>query len=184
MPPSSPVPGYVAGTWDIDPYHSEVGFIAKHLMVSKVRGRFTEFSGEIVTAADPTESSVTVTIEPASITTGIDQRDDHIRTADFLEVEAHPTMTYRSTGVRQADDGWIVDGELTLRGVSRPVPLTVEPNGFGPHPAGTVAGFSATAEINRRDFGVSWSATLDGGGVVVGDVITITLEIEAVLRTD
>jgi polyisoprenoid-binding protein YceI len=180
---TSTVPGYVAGTWDIDPVHSEVGFAVRHMMVSKVRGKFTTFSGQIVTGENPLESSVTAEIELASIDTGAQQRDDHIRSADFFEVETYPTMTYRSTGIRTDGDDYIVDGELTLKGVTKQVPLTLELNGFGPDPyGGTRAGFTATTEINRREFGVNFSAPMQNGGAVVADKITIHLEIEAVLK--
>jgi polyisoprenoid-binding protein YceI len=177
------IPGYVAGTWSIDPVHTEVGFAVRHMMVSKVRGRFRTFSGQIVTGENPLDSSVTAEIELSSIDTGNEQRDAHIRSADFFEVENYPTMTYRSTGVRQHRDGYIVDGKLTLKGVTKDVPLTLELNGFGPDPyGGTRAGFSATAEINRRDFGVNFAAVMETGGAVVSDKITIHLEIEAVLQ--
>ena len=177
------VPGYTAGTWSIDPVHSEVGFTVRHMMVSKVRGKFTAFSGEIVTAPDPVDSSVTAEIDLISITTGSDQRDAHIRSADFFETDTYPTMTYRSTGLRHAGDGYVVDGKLTLKGVTRDVPLTLELNGFGPDAyGGTRAGFTATAEISRSDFGVNWNAAIEGGGVVVSDKVTIQLEIEAVLQ--
>lgn len=177
------IPGYRAGTWTIDPVHSDVSFSVRHMMVSKVRGRFATFSGELVTAENPLESSVTASIDLTSIDTNNAQRDDHIRSKDFFEVESFPTMTYRSTGVRQDDGDWIIDGELTLHGVTRPVALAVELNGFGPDAFGGFrAGFSATTEINRRDFGIDISMPLDGGGVVVGDKIQISLEIEAVLN--
>jgi polyisoprenoid-binding protein YceI len=177
------IPGYTAGTWAIDPVHSEVGFSVRHMMVSKVRGRFTTFSGEIVTGADPLDSSVTAEITLDSIVTGQEQRDAHIRSADFFDVENHPTMTYRSTGLRHGGNGYVVDGQLSLRGVTRDVPLALELNGFGPDPyGGTRAGFTATAEISRSDFGVSYNAAIEGGGVVVGDKVTIQLEIEAVLK--
>jgi polyisoprenoid-binding protein YceI len=175
------IPGYEAGTWTIDPVHSEVGFSVRHMMVSKVRGRFTKFSGEIVTADDPTQSSVTAEIDLSSISTGQEQRDAHIRSADFFEVETYPTMTYRSTGIRVADGEYVLAGELTLKGVTRSVPLHLEINGFGPDPFGGVrAGFTATGEINRRDFNVSFSAPMANGGVVVADKIQLQLEIEAV----
>jgi polyisoprenoid-binding protein YceI len=177
------IPGYVAGTWAIDPVHSEVGFAARHMMVSKVRGKFRTFSGQIVTGADPLDSSVTAEIELASIDTGHEQRDAHIRSADFFEVETYPTMTYRSTGVRRDGDRYILDGELTLKGVTREVPLALELNGFGPDPyGGTRGGFTATGDINRRDFGVNFSAVMETGGAVVSDKVTIQLEIEAVLQ--
>jgi polyisoprenoid-binding protein YceI len=177
------VPGYVAGTWTIDPVHSEVGFAVRHMMVSKVRGKFKTFSGELVTGENPLDSSVTAEIDLASIETGAEQRDDHIRSADFFEVETYPTMTYRSTGVRADGDDYVVDGELTLKGVTKQVPLTLELNGFGPDPyGGTRAGFTATTEINRRDFNVNFSAPMQNGGMVVADKVTIHLEIEAVLK--
>ncbi|HEY7014263.1 MAG TPA: YceI family protein [Streptosporangiaceae bacterium] len=176
------IPGYVAGTWTIDPVHSEIGFSARHMMVSKVRGKFANFSGEIVTGDDPLGSSATAEIDLTSISTGNEQRDAHIKSADFFEVETYPTMTYRSTGVRFEDGEYVLDGELTLKGVTRNVPLTLELNGFGPDPyGGTRAGFTATGEINRRDFGVNFNAPLQNGGVVVSDKITLNLEIEAVL---
>lgn len=175
------IPGYEAATWTIDPVHSEVGFSVRHMMVSKVRGRFTTFSGEIVTAEDPTKSSVTAEIDLSSINTGNDQRDAHIRSADFFEVETYPTMTYKSTGIRIEDGEYVLDGELTLKGVTRSVPLRLEINGFGPDAYGGVrAGFTATGEINRRDFNVNFNAPMANGGAVVADKITLQLEIEAV----
>jgi polyisoprenoid-binding protein YceI len=178
------IPGYVAGTWNIDPVHSEVGFSARHMMVSKVRGRFTKFTGQIVTGEDPLASSATAEIDLSSISTGNEQRDAHIRSADFFEVETYPTMTFRSTGVRADGDTFILDGELTLKGVTRNVPLELELNGFGPDPyGGTRAGFTATGEINRRDFNVNFSAPMETGGAVVADKITLQLEIEAVLAS-
>jgi len=175
------IPGYEAATWTIDPVHSEVGFSVRHMMVSKVRGRFGTFSGQIVTAEDPTKSSVTAEIDLASISTGQEQRDDHIRSADFFEVETYPTMTYKSTGVRVDDGEYVLDGDLTLKGVTRSIPLRLELNGFGPDAyGGTRAGFTATGEINRRDFGVSFNAPMANGGVVVSDKVSLHLEIEAV----
>lgn len=179
------VPGYVSGSWTIDPVHSEVSFLVRHMMVSKVRGSFRSFSGQIVTADDPTQSSVTAEISLASIDTGNEQRDNHVRSADFFDVAQFPTMTYRSTTIRSTVDGFEVDGELTLKGITRSVPLSLELNGFTPDPyGGTRVGFSATAQINRRDFGVDIAMPMDGGGVVVGDKVSIVLEIEAVLDAD
>jgi polyisoprenoid-binding protein YceI len=177
------VPGYLAGTWVIDPVHSDVGFTVRHMMVSKVRGRFARFEGEIVTGADPLQSSVNATIDLTSIDTNNEQRDGHIRSADFFEVETYPTMTYRSTGVRRNGDDFILDGDLTLKGVTKQVPLRLELNGFGPDAyGGTRAGFSASADINRREFGVNFNAALETGGAVVADKVSIHLEIEAVLQ--
>jgi len=178
------IPGYVAGTWSIDPVHSEVGFSVRHMMVSKVRGKFKTFTGELVTGQDPLASSVTAEIDLTSIDTGNSQRDDHIRSADFFEVETYPTMTYASTGIREDEDGFVLDGELTLKGVTRSVPLKLELNGFGPDAyGGTRAGFTATGELNRRDFNVNFSAPMQNGGMVVSDKISLHLEIEAVLQT-
>ena len=176
------VPGYVAGTWTIDPVHSEVGFSVRHMMVRKVRGKFNGFSGAIVTGESPLDSSVTATVDLSSIDTGNPDRDTHLRSADFFDVEQHRTMTYRSTGVRLGDDGYVLDGELTLKGVTRPISLRLEPGGFGPDPyGGSRAGFTASGELRRSDFGVDFNAVLETGGVVVADKVAIHLEIEAVL---
>ena len=176
------IPGYVAGTWAIDPVHSEVSFTVRHMMVSKVRGKFTTFSGQLITGASPLDSSVTAEIDLSSINTGNEQRDGHIRSADFFDVDKHTKMTYRSTGVRADDGDYILDGDLTIKGVTKNVPLKLELGGFGPDPyGGTRAGFTATGEINRKDFGVSFDAPMQNGGAVVGDKVTLHLEIEAVL---
>ena len=177
------IPGYVAGTWTIDPVHSEVGFTVRHMMVSKVRGKFNEFSGELVTGENPLESRVSATIALPSIDTGNPDRDNHIRSADFFETETFQTMTYHSTGVRVDGDDYVLDGELTLKGVTKPVSLKLELGGFGPDPyGGTRAGFSATGEIKRSDFGVDFNAALETGGLVVSDKVNLHLEIEAVLN--
>ena len=177
------IPGYVAGTWTIDALHSEVGFSVRHMMVSKVRGRFTTFSGELVTAENPLDSSVTAEIDLGSIITGSEQRDGHLRSPDFFDIENHPKMLYRSTGLRAEGDHYVLDGELTLRGITRSVPLKLEFNGIGPDPyGGTRAGFTASGQINRGDFGVTYNAAIEGGGVVVADKVELQLEIEAVLQ--
>jgi polyisoprenoid-binding protein YceI len=183
-PTRTQTPGYVVGTWDIDPVHSDVSFTVRHMMVSKVRGRLGTFSGEIVTAPEFADSAVTATVDATSIDTGNAQRDGHLRTADFFAVATHPTWTFRSTGIRADGDGeYALDGELTIKGVTRPVTFDLEVNGFGPDAyGGTRAGFSATTTINRNDFGVDIAMPLDGGGVVVSDKVQIALEIEAVLR--
>jgi polyisoprenoid-binding protein YceI len=183
MSATTTIPGYVAGTWTIDPVHSEVGFSVRHMMVSKVRGKFTDFSGEIVTAENPTGSSVNAEIKLGSLDTGNTDRDAHVRSSDFFDAENHPTFTYRSTGITPKGDDFLVDGELTLKGVTKSVPLKLELNGFGPDAyGGTRAGFTGTAEINRQDFGISFNAAMETGGVVVGDKVTIHLEIEAILK--
>jgi polyisoprenoid-binding protein YceI len=179
------IPGYVAGTWAIDPVHSEVSFTVRHMMVSKVRGRFDKFEGTIVTAEDPLASTVTAAVDLASISTGQEQRDAHIRSADFFEVETHPTMTFASTGIRPDGGDFLLDGDLTLKGVTKPVTFKLEVNGFGPDAfGGTRCGFSATTEIDRTDFGVSFNGPVPGvpGGVIVSDKVNISLEIEGVLQ--
>ena len=179
------IPGYIAGTWAIDPVHSEVSFVVRHMMVSKVRGRFDTFEGTIVTAEDPLASSVTASVDLSSINTGQEQRDAHIRSADFFEVDKHTHMTFASTGIRVEGDHFLLDGDLTLKAVTKPVTFKLEVNGFGPDAyGGTRAGFSATTEINRHDFGVSFNGPIPGvpGGVAVSDKVTITLEAEGVLQ--
>jgi len=181
----SDIPGYVAGAWDIDPAHSDVSFTARHMMVSKVRGQFRTFSGEIVTGARFEDSAVTATIQLDSLDTNNDGRDGDIRGERFLDVASYPTMTYQSTGVRRDSDSYVIDGDLTLHGVTKSVPLALELNGFGPDPYGGFrAGYTAIATINRNDFGIDTKLPMDGGGVVVGEKIQVTLEIEAVLRQD
>lgn len=182
MTSTTQIPNYVAGTWSIDPVHSTIGFTARHMMVSKVRGNFRVFSGTVTTAADPMQASVTATIDLTSVDTASAQRDEHVRSADFFEVEKHREMTFRSTGLRAHGNGFVLDGDLTLKGVTKSVPLTLELEGIGPDAfGGTRAGFSAKGEINRKDFDVNFNAALETGGVVVSDKITIELDIEAVL---
>ena len=177
------IPGYIAGTWTIDPVHSEVGFSVRHMMISKVRGKFKVFSGDIVTGESPLDSSVTATIDLSSIDTGNEDRDNHLRSADFFEVDAHKAMTFRSTRARRDGEDYMVDGELTLKSITKPISLRLELGGFGPDPfGGTRAGFTAIGELKRSDFGVDFNAVLEAGGVVVGDRVDIYLEIEAVLN--
>jgi polyisoprenoid-binding protein YceI len=170
------------GTWAIDPVHSSIGFSVRHLMVSKVRGNFEAFSGAIAVAEDGTPS-VSAEIAVGSLNTGNEQRDTHIRSADFFDVEKYPTATYRSTGVRADGDNYVLDGELTLKGVTKPVSLELEFNGVNPGIGhGEVAGFEASVVLNRKDFGIDIDMPLETGGAVVGDKVTITLEIEALKR--
>ncbi|MEU5884453.1 YceI family protein [Spirillospora sp. NPDC047279] len=185
------IPGYVAGTWVIDPVHSDVSFKIRHMMLNKVRGRFTGVEGTIVTAANPLESSVTATVDLASIDTANDQRDEHVRSADFLDVANHPTMTYRSTGLRADGDGFVLDGELTLRGITRSVPLRLEIGGFGPDVfrqddpfKGSRVGLTATGELDRTEFGVGDTATIPGGALALGTRLQLNLEIQAALQVD
>jgi polyisoprenoid-binding protein YceI len=179
------IPGYVAGTWAIDPVHSEVSFTVRHMMVSKVRGRFDKFEGTIVTGDDPLSSTVTASVDLTSINTGQEQRDAHIRSADFFEVEKYPTMTFTSTAIKAAEEGFILEGDLTLKGVTKSVAFNLEVNGFGPDAyGGTRGGFSAETRINRHDFGVDFNGPIPGvpGGVAVSENVTINLEIEGVLQ--
>ena len=176
------IPGYRTGTWTVDPVHSDVSFLARHMMVSKVRGTFGEFAATLTTAEDPAQSHVEATVQLASIDTRNEMRDNHIRSSDFLEVEKNPEMTFRSTGVRQDGDDFVVEGELTLKGVTKPVELQTEVNGFGPDAYGGYrAGFSARTSINRKEYGVAFNAVMEGGGVVVSDKIDILVEAEFVL---
>jgi polyisoprenoid-binding protein YceI len=177
------IPSYVIGTWDVDPLHTEVGFSVRHVMVSKVRGRFTRFEGSFVTAPDPLDSSVSATIDMTSIDTNNPTRDDDLRSRNFFEVDQYPQMTYRSTGVRLDGEQFILDGELTAHGVTRRVPLQVEVNGFGADPYGNQrSGFTATGSLKRSDFEMTFNVPLEGGGVMVGDRIDIAIEAEGILR--
>jgi polyisoprenoid-binding protein YceI len=183
MATATQIPGYVVGTWNIDPVHTDVSFTVRHMMVSKVRGRFETFAGQFVTAEDPTQSSVTATVDLTSINTNNVDRDNHIRSADFFEVESHPQMTFRSTAVRAHGHDWLLDGALTLHGITRPITFELEVNGFAKDPmGGTRVGFSASSEINRKDFDINTNIPMDGGGVVIGEKVQIHLEVEAVLE--
>jgi polyisoprenoid-binding protein YceI len=179
------IPGYVAGTWAIDPVHSEVSFVVRHMMVSKVRGRFDKFEGTIVTAEDPLASTVTASVDLDSINTGQEQRDAHIRSADFFEVEKYPTMTFVSTAIKGGEEGFILEGDLTLKGITKAVAFNLEVNGIGPDAyGGTRIGFSAETQIGRSQFGVNFNGPIPGvpGGVAVSENVTINLEVEGVLQ--
>ena len=179
------IPGYIAGTWDIDPVHSHIGFVARHLMVSKVRGNFGKFEGQIITAENPLQSSATATIDATSFDTGNDQRNSDVKSENFLDVANHPTITYRSNRLWPDGDKIYADGDLTIRGITHPVELIVEVNGFGPDPyGGTRLGLSATGEIDRGDFGINANFALPTGGVVISEKIQLTIEVEATLKTE
>jgi polyisoprenoid-binding protein YceI len=168
-------------TYAIDPSHSQVGFAVKHMMFSTVRGNFRVFEGTIVADnANPANSSVNVTIDASTITTGDVKRDEHLRSADFFDAEMYPTITFKSVSVDfKSPDDFKVIGELTMHGVTRPVTIDAEQTGEGTNPWGAeVAGFEGTAKINRKDFGLNWNAALEKGGVLVGDDIKISLELE------
>ena len=175
------IAGLTPGVWKIDPTHTTAEFIVRHLMVTKVRGRFTDLKGTVTIGEDPLDSSVEVEIGTTSITTGEEARDNHLRTADFLEVEKYPVMTFKSTEILPKGSEYIVRGDLTLHGVTKPIELTLEFNGVTGDPwGGTRAGFSAAAEINRKDYGVDIHLPMDGGGVVVGDKVKIKIEAEVI----
>jgi polyisoprenoid-binding protein YceI len=171
------------GTWNVDPAHSTVGFVARHLMITKVRGRFTDFSGVIEIADDPLQSHVEATVDLSSISTGDEARDAHLRGADFFDVDAEgasPTMTFRSTGLKEEDGDYTMFGDLTINGTTRQVVFSLEFEGVNTDPWGnTKAAFSAETEINRKDFGLEWNVALETGGVLVSDKVKIQLDIQA-----
>ncbi|MDH3705483.1 MAG: YceI family protein [Acidimicrobiia bacterium] len=169
------------GTWTIELQHSSVGFTVRHLGLSKVRGQFNRFSGQLEIGDDQLTSSVEATIDLASIDTNNPDRDGHLQSTDFFSVEHHPEMTFRSTGVRAAGADFVVDGELTVNGITQPVALDLEFHGLATDPYGTTrAGFSASAQISRGDFGIDFQVPLDAGRVLVGDKVTVELEVQAV----
>lgn len=170
-----------AGTFNIDPSHTTVSFVARHLMIAKVRGTFGAVSGVLVVGEDPQSSSLDVTVEMASVNTRDEGRDTHLRSPDFFDVENFPTMTYKSTSVKPAGDKWKTEGELTVHGVTRTVPLTIEFVGATTDPwGGARVVFSAEADIDREDFGLTWNAALETGGVLVSKAIKIEIEAELV----
>jgi len=175
-------------TWKIDPAHTLVEFTAKHMMITNVRGRFANVEGSIrVDEANPNDSSVTVELEAASIDTRVEQRDQHLRSADFLDAEQFPKVTFRSTGVEgasfQPGESFRVTGDLTIRGTTRKVVLDATFDGRGRDPwGGERVSFSADAKIDRRDFGLTWNTALETGGVLVGNELKIHIEAQAVLE--
>src|SRR5262245_49698379 len=173
--------GLTTGTWHVDRSHSTVGFTVRHLMISKVRGSFGDFDGLVTIAENPLQSSIEATVQMASVDTGDAGRDNHLRNGDFFDVEAYPTMTFASTGIVHAGDDYVLSGDLTIKGVTRPVSFALEFDGATRDPwGGERAGFSASTEINRKDFGLTWNVALETGGVVVGDKVKIELDIELV----
>jgi polyisoprenoid-binding protein YceI len=171
-----------AGTYALDASHSQVGFAVRHVMVSKTKGRFSDVAGNVEIAENPLDSSVAVTIQTASVDTRDEQRDGHLRSGDFFDAEAYPTMTYQSRSVREAGKGrYVVEGDLTIKGVTRSVPLDLTFEGGAADPWGGVRiGFSAKAELDREAFGLTWNQALETGGVLVGKKVTIDIEAEAV----
>ena len=174
----------VAGTWVLDPAHTSVEFQAKHLMVAKVKGHFAGAQGALEIAEDPTQSSAQITIDATTLSTGVADRDAHLKSADFLEVDAYPEITFRTSALEQ-DGGsdWKLRGELSIHGVTRPVTLETEYNGVGADPwGGTRAFFSAETKIDREDWGLTWNQALEAGGWLVGKEIKIAIEVEAVYQ--
>ena len=171
-----------AGTYVLDAAHKRVGFVVRHLMVSKVRGDFGEATATITVGEDPLQSSVTASIATASVFTGQPDRDNHLRTGDFFEAEKYPAIQYRSTGIKSWDGNeFVLTGELTIKDVTKPVDLLVEFEGVGRSPYGfDVFGFSATAEIDREDWGLTYNMALESGGVMIGKKVKIEIEGEAI----
>jgi polyisoprenoid-binding protein YceI len=166
------------GTWAIDPAHSSITFSVRHLMVSKVRGRFSEFSG-LITVPDNGIPSVSATVAVGSVDTGNKERDHHVRAADFFDVENFPTATFTSTGLREDSDKYALDGEFSLRGITKPITLTLEFFGVSPGIGkGEVAGFEAKVALSRKDFGVLIDTPIIGGSAVLGDTVDITIDVE------
>jgi polyisoprenoid-binding protein YceI len=180
---SATPPGYVAGTWQADLTHSDVSITARHFMVSKVRGHFNDFAATIVTGDDPLDSSVTATIQAASVDTRNETRDNHMRSPDFMDVEKFPEITFRSTGLHAAGEDYELVGDLTIHGVTHPVTLELEFSGIGPDAyGGTRLGVSARASVLRSDFDMKYNPIMETGGAVVSDKLDVRIEIEAVLE--
>ncbi len=177
------IPGYKAGTWVLDPSHSEVTFTVRHMMISKVRGTFGMKSATLVAPENPLEATVEASVDVTSVDTKDEGRDQHLRSAEFFDIETYPTMDFRSTGVRVEDGDFLVDGELTIRGVSKPATFSIDFGGFGTDPWGNYkAGATAKTVINREDFGLTWNAALETGGVLVGKDVTIELDLQFALQ--
>ena len=174
----------LAGIWHIDPLHSDLRITARHLMVAKVRGTFEDLDAIIVVAEDPKQSTVEIEAKAASVTTGTRDRDTHLRSADFLDAEQHPLITFRSTDLSAAGRKWKLTGDLTIRGVTRPVQFDLAFEGATTDPYGTIkAGFTAVGEIERRDWGLTWNVPLENGGMLVSEKFKIEFDLEAALQS-
>lgn len=172
------------GVWDIDPAHSHLSIIARHMMVTKVRGTFGDISGTIEVAEDPTMSSAKVEAKTATVDTGVADRDGHLRSADFLDAETYPLVTFESTSVTPNGDDWKLNGDLTIRGVTKPAEFDLSYEGSGQDPYGnTKAAFAASGEIDREEFGLTWNVALEGGGVLVSKKFKIEFEVQATPRS-
>jgi polyisoprenoid-binding protein YceI len=173
----------VAGTWKIDHMHSDLRIVARHLMVAKVRGTFQDFDGSIVVAEDPLQSYAEIEAKAASVTTGTTDRDNHLRSADFLDAEQHPLVTFKSTSLEPAGKNWRLTGDLTIRDVTRPVTFDLTFEGATADPYGnTKAGFTLSGEIERRDWGLVWNVPLENGGMLVSEKFKIEFDVEAGLQ--
>lgn len=173
--------GLTAGTWVVDASHSEAGFTVRHAGIAKVRGTIAITDATITVGEDLSLSSVTATLDPATVDTRDANRDAHLKSGDFFDVETYPTWTFTSTGVTARGDDHVVTGDLTIHGVTHPVELATEFNGAATDPFGNArAGFSATTEISRKEFGLTWNAALETGGVLVSDTVKIALELSAI----
>ena len=183
MTTTAPALSAVTGTYTIDPVHSRIGFVARHAMVTKVRGQFTDYQASAVLDGDqPERSTASVVIQAASIDTGNAQRDAHLRSNDFLAMDTYPEITFASAGLRQVDPTTFeLTGALTIKGITRPVTIPFSYEGAALDPFGnTRAGFEGSVTINRRDYGITWNAALETGGVLVSDKITLEFEISAI----
>ena len=169
-------------TWKLDPSHSTIEFVAKHMMITTVKGRFAEFEGTIVADEEHIgDSEVEVTMQAATLDTRSDQRDQHLRSADFLDVEHYPNVTFRSTSISGTKERFKLTGDLTIRGTTRPITLDVTFEGEGKDPwGGTRASFSAKGKFDRRDFGLTWNVALETGGILVSNEVKINIEAQVV----
>ncbi|GGD09463.1 YceI family protein [Nocardioides daphniae] len=174
--------GDLSGTYTIDPTHSRLGFSARHAMVTTVRGQFGAFEGNaVVDTATPSNSSVTVTIQTASIDTGTEDRDGHLKSADFFDAEKYPTITFKSTDVQRDGTDWEITGDLTIKDVTKPVTIVFEETGSAQDPFGnTRIGFEGSTSINRKDWDLTWNAALETGGVLVSEKIKLDFDISAI----
>ncbi|MEO6156006.1 MAG: YceI family protein [Ilumatobacteraceae bacterium] len=172
------------GIWNVDPAHSALGFAVRHLMVSKIRGKFEIFEGTITIAADPLQSSVSASADTASVHTNDKSRDNHLRTSDFFEAEKFPKLTFVSTSIEADGDDYKLHGDLTIKGTTKPVSFDLELEGVVQDPWGhSRAGFTAETEVNRKDWGLDYNAVLEAGGVMIGEKVKLTLEIEAIKKS-
>lgn len=175
------VPDLPSGTWTVDPTHTRIGFVARHMMVTKVRGSFSDYVADVHVADDPATSTLTAVVRMASIDTGNDDRDAHLRTNEFFDIDQYPTMTLRSTAFELHGGDGRMHAELTIKGVTRPVVFDLEYGGAVTDPwGGTRTGVTATTTINRKDWGIEWNAPLEAGGVLVGEHVQIELDVQLV----